>query len=162
MITNSAKQKVFNINHKLETGEVKEGQFTTKKLSIMDRSKIGVRKSQLSGGMYTVRDDQGNPTGQGLDEDTDFLNHMISHLEVALIQKPIWFDLNNIDDADLVRKVFKEVIDFEASFRRPGNTSDSGNDGSSQEASSTESSQQTTGRLPTQVVGKEVQAALDA
>lgn len=163
----SKKTHIFSVKHvSEETGDEFEGQFTTKKLSIMDRSKIGVRRSQLSGGMYTVRDDDGKPTGQGLDEDTDFLNHMIAHLEHALVQKPTWFKLEQIDDAAVLRKVYAEVIEFENSFRvrRNVETAATGLGESSASSSGTQPAPQhaDAGGVPAKVVGREVQAALDA
>ena len=49
--------KTFTVKYKNEDDEVLTGTFTTKRMSIMEISKMGVRKSQLSGGMYCVRDD---------------------------------------------------------------------------------------------------------
>ena len=160
-------QKTFVVKHKSEeTGEVTEGQFTVKRLAIRDRSEIGRIKSQLSGGMYCVRDDEGNPTGQGLDEDTEYLNGMIAHLQVALIQKPEWFNLSEIADLGLVREVYERVWDFEGSFFRTGQEdekSEASNAGNVGKANGVEEHQGSrTGNHPTPVVDQEVQAALDA
>ena len=130
----------------------------------MDRSKVGVRRSQLSSGMYCVRTEDGIPTGQGLDEDTDFTNTAIAHLEVSLEQKPIWWDLDEISDVGLLRKVYEEVMDFEWSFfRREGQSADDKkSDGRSADDSSSADETEQSGNSPTKVVGPEVQAALDA
>lgn len=163
------KTKVFSITHTSEDGSEYIGQFTTKKLSVADISKIGMRKSQLGGGMYTVYDDNGNPTGQGLDENTDYINAMFAHLEVALIQKPEWFDLNTLDDLDLVTKVFKEVMAFENTFRKSKNgtgsnlpKSGNGSDTGSETSGSNQSPQQNVVSLSKTVVDEKVLAALDA
>jgi hypothetical protein len=160
------KTHTFHIKHTSETGEDYDGTFTCKKLSIMDRSRIGVRKSQLCGGMYCVRNDDGNPTGQGIDEDTDWLNFMIANLEVALVQKPVWFTWegdNAIDDPEILKKVYKEVAEFETSFRRrDGQTAAQGSGSSSEEASAEKHQVQESGSVPTPVRGQKVQAALDA
>lgn len=157
-------QKTFHISFKTDEDELLEGTFTVKRLSIMDRSKIGAKKSQLSGGLYCVRTDDGSPTGQGLDEETDFTNTAIAHLETALVQKPMWFKLDEINDVDLLRKVYEEVMDFEWSFfrRKRQAASNEESDGSSTDNSVAEDASKQSGDGPTEVVGPEVQAALDA
>jgi len=133
---------------------------------VRDRSQVGMRKSQLAGGMYCVRDDEGNPTGQGLDEDTDYLNGMIAHLEVALIQKPSWFNLAELADLGLVREVYGAVFDFETSFfrlgQKDGDTPESGSDNVGTKDRVPEYQGTGVGNAPTQVVDQQVQASLDA
>jgi hypothetical protein len=157
-------RKPFTIRHTLEDGEVLEGQFTTKRLSIKDRGRIGVRKSQLAGGMYCVRDEEGRPTGQGIDEHTDWLNSMIAHLEVCLEQKPQWWNLDELADIELVQSVYQEVMDFELSFFRGADRGEGGREPGQVGAggSGSQPAQTDAGNKPTPVVGKEVQAALDA
>jgi hypothetical protein len=162
---NANNRKTFQFSYTSEDdGHKYEGQFTTKRLSIKDRGMIGVRKSQLMGGMYCVRDDKGNPTGQGVDEDTDFLNAMIAHLEVSLMQKPQWWNLDEIADMGLVRAVYQEVADFEMSFFRGSDGSNS--QGESGQVGSGNSGEKRpgpgSGNAPTPVVDQKVQAALDA
>jgi hypothetical protein len=157
-------RKDFTIEYKMEDGSVLEGLFTVKRLAIKDRSRLGRRKSELSGGMYCVRDDAGNATGQGLDEDTDYLNSMIAHLEVALLRSPEWFNLDEIADIGLVTEIYNKVVDFETSFfRTPDESGGRRGSGELGEGNgSTEHPGTGPGGTPTQVVGTEVQAALDA
>ncbi len=159
-------EKVFTVKYKDVTGEILEGTFTVKRLSVRDRSQIGMRKSQLSGGMYCVRNDDGEPTGQGLDEDTEYLNGMIAHLEVSLIQKPSWFNLAEIADLGLVREVYEKVWEFETSFFRIGQETGSPEASSTErvggEDSGTEHPVGRPGNGPTPVVDEQVQASLDA
>jgi hypothetical protein len=155
--------KTFTVKHKLEDGTVDEGTFTVKRLSIKDRAHIGMKKSQLAGGMHCVRDDDGNPTGQGIDEDTDYLNAMIAQLDVALIQKPSWFNLDELADIGVVQEVFKKAADFEVSFFRSTNGGDNNGSGRvRQEDGGAPNEEPGSGNTPTPVVGQEVQAALDA
>ena len=157
--------KVFDLDYTSEEDDEKyAGRFTTKRLSIKDRGQIGVRKSQLMGGMYCVKSNEGVPTGQGVDEDTDYLNAMIAHLDVCLIQKPAWFDLDDIADIGVVQAVYKEVMDFEMSFFRAKNRSkDSSGSGQVGQDNSSEQHQGSgSGNNPTPVVDEKVQAALDA
>lgn len=87
------------------------GTFTTKKLNVGDLSKLGLRKTQLSGG-YSFDE----ATGKGVDSATFMLNEMIAHCEIALIQKPEWFVPEELVDANLLRNVYEEVASFEADF----------------------------------------------
>lgn len=164
-MNSTANRKTFQIKYKNpDTGEVTTGQFTTKRLSVRDRGQIGVKKSQLNGGMYCVRDDANNPTGQGIDEDTDYLNGMLAHLEICLIQRPDWWNLDELADLGLVQEVYQEVVDFEVSFFRPPNgAADQGGSGQvGQGDSSVQPERTEPGNTPTPVVDGQVQASLDA
>lgn len=161
----SNKQKTFTFEYMDEDGVVQSGTFTAKRLSVMDRSKMSVRRSQLSGGFYCVRDEEGKPTGQGIDPETDFVNHMIAHLELSLIQRPKWFKFEEITDFGLINDLYEKVMDFEKSFfrRRDQQAAEgSQSNGSGKETSDQQSPQQTDRPPTAQVVGQEVQAALDA
>lgn len=159
------KQTTFSYKWEDDDGNVQVGTFTTKRLSVLDRSKLSVRKSQLSGGMYCVRDENNHPTGQGIDPDTDYLNTVIAHLELALIQKPIWFKLDEISDVNVLYEIYEKVLDFEMTFfrRRDRSAAEGSQSGEGGETSSSpEPTVQGPGAAATQVVGQEVQAALDA
>ncbi len=105
----------FMIEHTLPDGTKLEDQFTCKKLAIKEIAAVSVRKTHLNGGFHHNPE---NP-GQGIDADTDWTNQMIAHLEVCLIQKPMWFNLDNIYDADLLIKIYSEVAKFENTFISP-------------------------------------------
>ena len=90
-----------------------EGKFTVRIASMADKSRIAVRKAQILGGMYCVRDEDGKPTGRGIDEDTEWVSHMQAYLETVLAQKPDWFKLDEIIDEALILKVFAEVMKYE-------------------------------------------------
>lgn len=96
-------------------GSVLEGTFTTKKLSVKGITAVQVRKIQLNGGFYY---DEDKP-GTGVDEQSDWTNYMIAHLEHSLIRKPTWWNLDEIDDIELMLTVFREVAKFENSFSSP-------------------------------------------
>lgn len=141
------------------------GQFTCARITVMSRSKISIRKSQLCGGMYCVRDDNGNPTGLGIDEETEGLNYMLAVLDVALVQKPEWFKLEEISDEGLLIKVFKEVMAFDNSFRVSGGTTTQANSGSVDSSQGTGAAQHQVSNHNAPVkkmVDEQVQAALDA
>lgn len=91
-----------------------QGTFTCKKLSIRDLAALGVRKSQLNGGMYY---DPEKP-GFGVDDSTDDLNAMIAQLELSITRSPTWWNLDDITDLKLLSEVYQEVVSFENSFLR--------------------------------------------
>jgi hypothetical protein len=157
------KTHTFTIDFEDEDGTVYSGVFTSKRLSIADQAKINVRKSQLCGGVYCVRDEKGNPTGLGIPEEAEIANQMIAQLEVSLVQKPDWFKLDDIYSNELIVKIWMEVMEGEKSFR--GGTraaSQGGNDSGRSKADSVTERQETgSGHDVKKVVGKEIQDALD-
>lgn len=156
-------QHTFHINYTASDGTVLEGQFTCKRLSVLDRSKIGVRKSQLNGGMFCVRDEEGKPTGQGIDEELDNINSLLATLEVSLTQQPVWFDLKSVYDLGVAIEVYKKVNEYNNSFFRSANGESADQSGGVRQGNSGAQPQRSgPGNSPTPVVGKEVQAALDA
>lgn len=155
--------KTFHVDHTSEIDGVRYyGDFVTKKLSIADLASIGVRKSQLNGGMYF---DANNP-GMGVNPQTDDFNAMIAHLEVALQSWPQWWDLDTITDTDLLAVVFEEVMSHENSFRGFGRSgeaaeSDRGSAGSGEGTSEGDPQESAARRVAGEMVGEEVQSALE-
>lgn len=143
-----------------------DGQFTSRRMSMMDRSKISVRKAQLNGGYYCVRDEKGVPTGMGIDEETEFMNYALAYLETVILQKPAWWDLQQITDNQVMLKVFEEAMKFENSFRDRGATNNGeGEKGSvpgSQGSSAAQPQKSNDGSAPKKVVDEKVSASLDA
>jgi hypothetical protein len=139
------KTYTFFLRHTSEfSGLHYEGQFACRKMALRDFARIGVRKTQLNGGFHH---DLNNP-GCGISEDVDTLNNMIAHLEIALIQWPTWWNLDECDDPDLLKVIFNNCVTFENSFlskrdeSQPGGSvphdssgagSESGSDGSVEE-----------------------------
>jgi len=99
----------FNMQFRNQEGVLLEGQFTTRKLSIREHTSVTVRKTQLNGGFHY---DERKP-GYGIDERTDYTNHMLATLEVCLIQKPTWFDVNKLEDFDFLLALYKKCVEFE-------------------------------------------------
>jgi hypothetical protein len=162
------KLNTFSFNEFSEMEEKNlSGKFTARIASFGDRTKINVRKAQLLGGMYCVVDDDGNPTGRGVDAVTEYHAYMQAHLETCLVQKPDWmmFDGDNAlaDDA-IISKVFREVMRFENSFRTRGRSAAEGEGESAQGgegASAAQPAQANAGNRPAKVVDGQVQAALE-
>lgn len=132
------------------------GNFTTRKLTVRDRAQLGVRKTQLNGGMHH---DDAHP-GQGIDDETDSFNNMIAHLELSIKDSPAWWNMDQISDVGLLVTVFKEVLDFEQSFlRRQADRAAAGSAG--KVSGSTNPQEANTGGAVSAVVGKEVQSSLE-
>ena len=154
-------KKIFTVNYKSEIDDkTYNGTFSTKKLSVRDVAQLNVKKSQLNGGFYH---DPDNP-GVGLDSGTDDLNHMFAHLELAVVDRPDWWDLSEIGDMEVIALVYKEVAEFENSFfkRRQGHKTDgSQHDGRDQTGSPQSGSEANPVESLAEVVGEEVPASLE-
>lgn len=147
----------FWISHKSKMdGNLYEGQFTCKKMSIKDLASIGVHKVQLNGGYYH---DENKP-GFGIDPQTDWLNSMIAHLELALIQTPLWFVIEDIIDGEILSAVFTKVMEFENSFFRSSGKQ-AGDTGSSPDTSSPQGTETGAAGSVTPLVGGQVPSSLD-
>ena len=132
----------------------------------MDQNRINKKKAELCGGLYCVRDDNGVPTGQGIDEYSELQNYVLAILSVVLVKgaTPSWWNLEELSDQELVHKVFLEVQKFENSFRRRGGDS-AGNgqhSGSSQEGGTQTHQAANAGKPVEKMVDKEILSALDA
>jgi len=83
------------------------GSFTTKILSIDERQKAGILRSQLGGGMPI----------ESLDSLTNELNMIISHMTFSFTETPKWAEsLRTISDFSIVQDLYKEVASHEAFF----------------------------------------------
>lgn len=149
--------KTFSIDYVSETdGRRYQGDFTIKKLTIRELAALGVRKSQLNGGMYF---DEANP-GRGVDEQTDDFNSMIAQLELSIKKHPAWWNLDDITDLNLITKVYKEVLAFESSFlRRDAERATTNRDGEGSGSGGVSQADASGSASP--VVVQEVQAALE-
>jgi len=149
--------KIFAIDYISELDDMRYvGNFTIKKLSIRDLASLGVRKAQLNGGMYY---DSTNP-GRGVDESTDDFNNMLAHLELSVKSAPTWWDMDKINDVNLLGKVFKEVLEFENSFLRRAVERETANRDSAISGSSDISNANSSAGAR-EMVGQEVSAALE-
>lgn len=146
----------FHIKHTGVDGKIYEGQFACKKLSIKEIAQVSVRKVQLNGGYHHVEDSP----GRGLDADTDWTNQMISHLEIGLIQQPMWFILDNIYDVDLLLKVYSEIAKFENTFMSPQRGAAVSAESSQADSGSKSEGSGAAGRIA-EVGGGQVQPSLD-
>lgn len=152
-----------NLTHQFEfrytsplDGHEYSGTFTVKKLSIKDLGQLGVRKVRLNGGFHYSED---NP-GSGIDEETDWINTMIAHLELAIVQQPLWFNIELVYDAGLLGELYKKVAEFENQFFRTRRNRNAGS-GSGEDASSSQGQGTGTAGHVAKVGGGEVPPSLE-
>lgn len=118
--------KTFQIDYSSDVDDRRYvGTFTTKKLTIGDLSKLGLRKAQLCGGHS-----YDEMSGKGVDPATAMLNEMVAHCDISLLQKPEWFVPEDLTDVSLLRKVYEEVASFEANFHNRSKRSSDGEESS--------------------------------
>jgi len=106
--------KSFTIEHEMPDGTKVSGNFVTHKLTMLEKVKVGVIKSRLTSGTLYDAD-----TKSGLSALYDDYAEAIANCQVALTEKPNWFDPENMTDDSLLWKVYREVAALEtAIFRR--------------------------------------------
>ncbi|OGD36831.1 hypothetical protein A2V94_07005 [Candidatus Atribacteria bacterium RBG_16_35_8] len=97
----------FHFKWTSKRGQVFEGDFVNKILSIKDQMGVGVLRAKLAG----------NTPIESLDAFTVQLNMMVAHLTISLIEKPEWAkDLRDLKYADLLESLYSEVASHEATF----------------------------------------------
>lgn len=135
-----------------------EGTFTVKKLSVREIAQMGVRRVQMNGGLHY---DPSNP-GKGLDPMTDEFNAIFAHLDLAIVESPDWWDLDELNDFAVVSAVYQEVIDFEGRFLGYGKDASDKRQGRSSEDNSTPSQNEADAdRHAPELVGSEVRSSLE-
>ncbi len=123
MARNPRNTKTIHVRYESEDDDCTyEGPFKITKLSINGFNKQQIRKMHLNGGYHHDAD---NP-GAGISKGLDLFNDMLAHLEVAVLEAPDWWDLDNITDVGLINAVHKEVIVFENSFPGKGRRAENG------------------------------------
>lgn len=139
-----------------------EGDFTIKRQGLMDFSRQQLRKLELNGGRHRV-DSDGEDDGAGVPFIMDWINEMISTIEVAVVKSPDWFDLSEISDMEVLKTVYKEVTVFENTFLNRGRGVDRPEDsavGDGPKDSSPQRGESNAAADVDSVVGKEVPASL--
>jgi len=100
--------KLVNFSYTDENGAIYGGDFVFKRLTIGDIRRMAVRRAQLNGSFPE----------NVIDEDVAYMNIMLGHLEVATVKAPDWWKPDDLYDPQIVLNLYKEVLAFEASFRR--------------------------------------------
>ena len=95
-------------------GKNKTGTFTFKYPSLVDRMQIGVARAKLIDGA----------SEQSLDRLTSDLSYMIAYIGKLCIKQPQWFNLNVIEEYDVINDLFTEVTNWVTNFRRNLETSE--------------------------------------
>lgn len=91
-------------------GKVWDGAFTNKILSIRERQLAGSFRSVLAAGI----------AASVLDDYTNELNLIISHLKYSLVDHPEWAkNLQDLQDPRIAQALYEEVLAHEATFLGP-------------------------------------------
>lgn len=120
-------KKRYTFKYTIHTAnEAKEGTFTAKVMSVMDRLALGSQRAKLLGGAPLA----------SVDGVTDDIAYMIAFLQIVLVESPAWFDFDVMDDLNDLYGMFYEVKAFHDRFRSYGEQG--ANVGDSEATSSTE------------------------
>lgn len=106
LLLESARYHDFTIKGKVLGKEV-EGTFKAKYPSVLDEIQIQVESSNL------IKD--ANP--ETLSNATFDITYMIAYNNVLLKEKPEWYDLNVIDNYNVIIEVYNEISKFVDNFR---------------------------------------------
>lgn len=101
-----ARQKEIELEATIQGKKVK-GNFLVKFPSIMDRIEAEAKAARI------LRDSDVN----AMLTETYWLTQAICYLERVIVEKPDWYNLDYIDDPQVVLDLYGEVKEFENSFR---------------------------------------------
>lgn len=102
------------------------GTFSVKYPSLMEKMRIGTLRAQYLMGMPS----------SSVDVITDNIAFMTATLNVVVTDAPKWFDLNKMDDYEVLEAIFEPYKEWSDTFRRrdePSSTSGSGKDADNEE-----------------------------
>lgn len=85
------------------------GDFVVKHLNLREIGQVGIARARMNGGLDL----------SAIDPRIDSLHSMLAHLQTAIVKAPEWWKPEELYTADLAEEVYKKVLDFETSFRRP-------------------------------------------
>ena len=101
-----ARTCTFTKKYKIR-GKNKTGTFSFKYPSLFDRTQIGVARAKMLDGAQE----------QSLDKVTSDLTYIIAYLGKLCIKHPSWFNLNLIEEYDVLTDLFEEVSKWVTDFR---------------------------------------------
>lgn len=96
-------EKTFDMSYRDHDGVLHAGRFTCKRMTIGDFTRQSVLKARRA-------------AGEKLPPASDYLNEMITYLEVTLIETPDWWDPDSFFDTTLIRAVYTQVRTWEDMF----------------------------------------------
>lgn len=112
-----SKTHTFEIDYQGPRGQRYPGAFETQALTIRQKRAVKTIKAQLAGGVPV----------SALDADAWELNEMLAWLSIALTKRPKWArDLESHYDENVIRAIYKEVLDHEDRFHGRGLDQDVG------------------------------------
>lgn len=115
-----ARTCTFTKTYKIH-GRNKTGTFVFKYPSLFDRAQIGVARAKMLDGAKE----------ESLDVVTSDLLYMIAYIGKLCIKQPKWFNLNTLDEIEVIEDIFKEVSNWVMRFRQELESSEDGRDSES-------------------------------
>lgn len=97
-------KKDYKVNGELHKNAV----FVAKYPSVIERITIGTIRAKLLDGAPL----------QSIDKMTDDFSYMVAFLQVTLTKAPKWFNLEELEELDVLRDLFYTVVGWVNSFRR--------------------------------------------
>lgn len=102
------REYTFQFLFKSTSGAEYSGTFTNKILTIGEKTALASYVARLYGGQPYA----------AIDPDARAISKIIGHMSYSLVKKPKWADdLFELDDEELVVKLYEEVAAHEATFR---------------------------------------------
>ena len=89
-------------------GRNKTGTFTFKYPSLVDRMQIGVSRAKMLDGV----------SEKSLDRVTSDLTYMIAYIGKLCIKQPKWFNLNTLEEYEIISDLFEEASNWVSTFRQ--------------------------------------------
>ena len=116
------------INFTSSFGNTYQGQVVFKRPNALDLMRIGGLKAQYFS-------EAGITNLEIVDNSVRLLAHVLAHLKVLVLKCPAWlFDVDKVDDMELIYEVYGKYRDWEDSFRKVVPTAQAGDSEPSEDA----------------------------
>lgn len=94
-----------------------EGEFTVKYPALMDKVRIGTIRARMTDGVPS----------EALDVVTDNISFMSATLEVVVVKSPSWFNINTLEEYEILETVYNKYQEWVSTFRnKPKQGKDAG------------------------------------
>lgn len=97
----------FHVYYRDANGVLWAGDFTAKRLTNRELTRVGIERARMCGGVAL----------NALDDNTAFMTNMLSYLNIAITKAPKWWMPEEMYNVELVQKVHNFLLDKESSFR---------------------------------------------
>lgn len=93
-----------SIEHRTAEGKMLAGDFTFKRLTIVEVGQVGAMIARLNG-------------GNTVDSTTDVIHTMMAELRFGIVDAPKWWDLDRLYEVEVLRKVWEAFMAYQKTFR---------------------------------------------